>query len=138
MMYRTPRDVPFLIERAAAGDVNPFAEAGLRANRGIYSGGRMGLHYCITCNEFVSRINPDEIELATRGSYLGSWRVRDQMAACKEWPKTELAADYFEPFHLEIPAVVMSGADDPASRPPNGKEIERSYLPNVIDTIVRG
>jgi pimeloyl-ACP methyl ester carboxylesterase len=138
MMYHTPRDVPFLIERASAGDFSPFAEAGLRANRGIYSGGRLGLHYCITCNEFVNRIDPGEIEPATRGSFLGSWRVRAQMAACKEWPKTELPVDYFDPFHLETPILVVSGAADPASRPPNGEKIAQSYMPNAIQIIVPG
>lgn len=66
MMYHNAQQVPFLIEQAAAGDFTPFAEAGLRANRDIYSGGRTGLHYCITCNEFVSRIRPEEIEPASR------------------------------------------------------------------------
>jgi pimeloyl-ACP methyl ester carboxylesterase len=98
----------------------------------------MGLHYCITCNEFVSRIHPEEIEPATRGSYLGSWRVRAQMAACQEWPKTDLPADYFEPFQTRTPVVVVSGADDPASRPPNDREIVRSYLPDAIQLLVPG
>ena len=95
MMYRSrkARELPFLIEQALAGDFSPFAEAALRSGRDIYSGGRMGLHYCITCNEFVRRIRPEEIEPVTRESFLGSWRVRDQMAACKEWPKTDLPAD---------------------------------------------
>jgi len=136
MMYHNAQEVPFLIERAAAGDFAPFAEAGLRANRDIYTGGTMGLHYCITCNEFVSRIRPDEIDSATSGSYLGSWRVRAQMAACQEWSKTELPADYFEPFRLETPAVVVSGAADPASRPPNDREIVKSYLPDAIQLVV--
>ena len=138
MMYHNAQEVPFLIEQPAAGDFTPFAEAGLRANRDIYWGGRMGLYYCITCNEFVRRINPEEIEPATRGSFLGSWRVRDQMAACKDWPKTELPADYFESFHIETPTVVVSGAADPASRPPNEREIVRSYLPNAIELVVPG
>ena len=138
MMYHNARDVPFLIEQAAAGNFSPFAEAGLRANRDIYSGGSMGLHYCITCNEFVSRIHPEEVEPATRGSYLGSWRVRAQIAACQEWPKTDLPADYFEPFQLRTPTVVVSGADDPASRPPNDREIVRSYLPDAIQLLVPG
>jgi len=137
-MYHNGPEVPFLIEQAAAGNFSPFAEAGLRANRDIYSGGRMGVHYCITCNEFVSRIRPEEIEPATRGSYLGSWRVRAQMAACQEWPKTDLPPDYFEPFQVKTPAVVVSGADDPASRPPNDREIVRSYLPDAIQLLVRG
>jgi pimeloyl-ACP methyl ester carboxylesterase len=137
MMYRTPREVPFLVEQALAGDFSPFAEAGLRANRGVYSGGSMGLHYCITCNEFVRRIKPEEIEAATRGTYLGPWRVRDQMAACKDWPKTELPADYFEPFRLETPAVLVSGADDSASPPKWGEEA-KSYMPNAIHIVVPG
>src|SRR6266513_13637 len=77
MMYRSrkARELPFLIEQALAGDFSPFAEAALRSSRDIYSGGRMGLHYCITCNEFVRRIHPEEIEPATRASFLGSWRA---------------------------------------------------------------
>jgi pimeloyl-ACP methyl ester carboxylesterase len=138
MMYHNARDVPFLIEQAAAGDFTPFAEAGLRANRDIYSGSGMGLYYCITCDEFVSRIRPEEIESATRGSYLGAWRVRAQMAACQEWPKTDLPVNYFEPFQVKTPAVVVSGAADPASRPPNEREIVKSYLPDPIELVVTG
>jgi pimeloyl-ACP methyl ester carboxylesterase len=137
MMYRAPRDIPFFIEKAEAGDFSPFAEAGLRANRGVYTGARDGLYYCITCNEFVSRIKPDEIEPATKDSYLGSWRVRDQMAACKEWPKTELPADYFEPFRLETPIVLVSGGDDSASPPKWGEEA-KSFMPNAIHVVVPG
>ena len=137
MMYRTPRDVPFLIEKAAAGDFSPFAEAGLKANRGVYEGGGMGLYYCITCNEFVSRIKPDEIDPATRGSYLGAWRVRDQMAACKYWPKTELPANYFEPFRLETPIVLVSGSEDSAS-PPIWGEKAKSFMPDAVHVVVPG
>ncbi len=139
MMYRSrkARELPFLIEQALAGDFSPFAEAALRSSRDIYSGGRMGLHYCITCNEFVRRIHPEEIEPATRASFLGSWRVRDQMAACKHWSKTDLPADYFEPFSLETPAVLVSGATDSAS-PPKWGEVVKSYMPNAIHVVVPG
>lgn len=140
MMYHNPgaHEIPFLIEQAMAGDFSPFAEAALRANRDIYSGGNMGLHYAITCNEFVSRIRPEEVEPATRGSFLGSWRVRDQMAACQNWPKTELPNDYFEPFRLDAPAVLVSGeADATGSRGRWGKEVA-SFMPNAVHVIVPG
>ena len=140
MMYREPssHEVPFLIEQALAGDFNPFAEAGLRANRGIYSGGSMGLHYCITCNEFVNRIHSEEVESATRGLFLGSWRVRAQMAACKEWPKTKLPDDFFEPFQLDKPTVLVWGTEDPASAPADGQEEANAYMPNAIQVLVPG
>ncbi len=139
MMYRSQkaRELPFLIEQALAGDFSPFAEAALRSSRDIYSGGRMGLHYCITCNEFVRRIRPEEVEPATRASFLGSWRVRDQMAACKHWSKTDLPVDYFEPFSLETPAVLVSGATDSAS-PPKWGEVVKAYMPNAIHVVVPG
>jgi len=139
MMYRNPsaRNVPLLVEQALAGDFSPFAEAAVQANRGVYSGGRTGLHYCITCNEFVRRIRPEEVEPATHGSFLGSWRVRDQMAACQDWPKTELPADYFEPFRLDVPAVLVSGATDSASTPNWGEEV-KSFMPNAIHVVVPG
>jgi len=140
MMYHNPgaHEIPFLIEQAMAGDFSPFAEAALRANRDIYSGGNMGLHYAITCNEFVSRIRPEEVEPATNGSFLGSWRVRDQMAACRNWPKTELPNDYFEPFRLDAPAVLVSGeADATGSRGRWGKEVA-SFMPNAVHVIVPG
>jgi pimeloyl-ACP methyl ester carboxylesterase len=139
MMYRSQkaRELPFLIEQSLAGDFSPFAEAAVRSSRDIYSGGGMGLHYCITCNEFVRRIRPEEVESATRGSFLGSWRVRDQMAACQDWPKTDLPNDYFEPFRLETPAVLVSGATDSAS-PPKWGEVVKSYMPNAIHLLVPG
>jgi pimeloyl-ACP methyl ester carboxylesterase len=139
MMYRSnrAREIPFLVEQALAGDFSPFAEAAVRASRDIYSGARMGLHYAITCNEFVDRIRPVDVEPATHGSFLGSWRVRDQMAACKDWPKTNLAADYFEPFRSEVPAVLVSGATDPAS-PPNWGDEVKSFMPNAVHLVVPG
>jgi len=59
------------------------------------------------------------------------------MAACKEWPKTELPADYFEPFRLETPAVVVSGGEDPVASPDVDKEV-KSSMPNAIYLVVPG
>ena len=140
MLYRSPsaREIPFLIEQAMAGNFSPLAEMAVRASRGVYSGSRMGLHYAITCNEFVSRIRPEEVEPATSGSFLGSWRVKDQMAACSDWPKTELPADYFEPFRTDVPAVLVSGETDATgSNGRWGKEVA-TFMPNALHIIVPG
>jgi pimeloyl-ACP methyl ester carboxylesterase len=137
MMYseEKAREVPLLIERARGGDFSPFVDAAVRTVRGFYSGARLGLHYAVTCNEFVDRIRPEEVEPATRGSYLGSWRVKDQMAVCKEWPKTDLPGGYFEPFRSEVPAVLISGGTDPVAPPRWGREVA-SFLPNAIHVVV--
>ncbi|MEO8440618.1 MAG: alpha/beta hydrolase [Spartobacteria bacterium] len=140
MLYRVPsaHEIPFLIQQAVAGDFSPFAEAALRANRGIYTGASLGLNYAITCNEFVSRIRPEDVGPATNESFLGAWRVRDQMAACEGWPKTELPADYFQPFQLAAPAVLVSGEADGTG--PNGMWGKKVawYMPNAVHVIVPG
>ncbi len=139
MMYSSQqaRELPFLIEKVKAGDFSPFAEAAVHTSRDFYSGVRMGLHYAITCNEFVSRIRPDEVPAATRGSYLDAWRVRDQMAACEAWPKTDLPEGYLRPFRSKVPAVLVSGDTDPAAPPRWGEEV-KSFMTNAVHLIVPG
>ncbi len=139
MMYsgERAREVPFLIEQAMAGDFSAFADAALRTVRGFYAGARFGLHFAITCSEFVDRIRPEEIEPTTRGSYFGSWRVNGQMALCKAWPKTELPGDYFKPFRSNVPALLISGDTDPVAPPRWGEEV-KSFMPNAIHLVVAG
>src|SRR5262249_20583726 len=139
MMYsgERARGLPFLIQQAIGGDFSAFADRALQTVRGFYAGARFGLHYAITCNEFVSRIRPDEVEPATRGSYLGSWRVKGQMALCREGPETNLPADYFEPFRSDVPAVLVSGDTDPVSPPRWGEEV-KSFMRNAVHVVVPG
>jgi pimeloyl-ACP methyl ester carboxylesterase len=137
MYHEEARALPFLIEQTSSGDLGTFANAAMGSIRGFYADIRMGLFYAISCNEFVNRIHGEEVEPATRGTYLGSWRVNDEMSACKEWPKTELPADYFEPFRSNVPTVLVSGDTDPAIGPRWGEEV-KSFMPGAIHLIVPG
>lgn len=131
------REVPFLIEQAKARNFYPFAETVINSSHEFYANMPMGLYYAVTCNEFVNRIRPEEVEPATRGSYAGSWRVRDQMASCQVWPKTVLPADYFAPFRSDVPALLISGNTDPGTPPRWGEEVH-SFLPNSVHLVVPG
>jgi pimeloyl-ACP methyl ester carboxylesterase len=140
MMYdrATAYEIPLLIEEALAGNFSPFAEIALRANRGIYSGGRMGLYYAINCNEFTNRIRLEEVETETRDTFLGAWRVRNQMEVCKDWPRTELPADYFKSFQLSVPIVVVSREADPSELYARVDEAVASIMPNAVQVVVPG
>lgn len=139
MMYSGARgrEVPFLIAQAKGGDFDLLAETAIDANRGFYGAAPLGLYYAVTCNEFVDRIRPGDVEPATRGSYAGAARVRDQMASCEAWPKTTLPPGYFEPFRSEVPALLISGNTDPAS-PPRWGDAVHAFLPNSVHVVVRG
>jgi hypothetical protein len=112
------RTVPFVVEQARVGDFDLLAQTVTDASRNFYAGTPLGLYYSVTCNEFVNRIRPEEIDAATRGTYAGSWRVTAQTASGKGWPKTILPKDYFSaPVHSDVAVLLVSGDTDPASPP---------------------
>ena len=97
------RRVPLLLSRALGGDYGPFAAAGLENNRGLSRSIRTGLLLSFTCAEDVWRIRPEEVERESAGSFLGTLRVRAQMAACSVWPRGKVPAGYYRPPVSRVP-----------------------------------
>jgi pimeloyl-ACP methyl ester carboxylesterase len=125
------RRVPLLLQRARAGDYAPFAVMALALGRNLSNGLATGLTLSVSCPEDVARIRPEEVAPATVGSFVGDRRVRDQMAACEDWPQNPMPAGYFRDYPTTIPTVLVSGRLDPATPPSLGEEMARS-LPNSI------
>ena len=46
---------------------------------------------------------------------LGDYRLRQQQAACRDWPKVSLPPDYRTPVRSSVPALFVSGDSDSAS-----------------------
>lgn len=133
----TERRVPLLLHAAARGDLSQFAESAIASNRGLRGGLRFGFLLSITCNEDVPRITEREIVQETAGTYLGDSRVREQIAACAEWPHVTPAADYGDPVRSNVPVFLLSGTLDPVSPPRFAADAVR-YLPNGIDVVAPG
>lgn len=139
LLYSTEsgRRVPFLLQRARAGDLAPFAQAAMGGSRGFQEAVRFGLLLAFTCSEDVWRIRPDEVVRETAGRFIGDWRVRGQMAACADWPRGEVPADYYRPFRSDVPVLLVSGNLDPVT-PPSWGEVARNSLPNSIHLVLPG
>ena len=130
-------ELPGLVHQAFLGDFAPIATAGFNASYGFYPDMRLGLTFAITCTEFTSRIGADEIDRAARGSFLGTWRVRGQYEACREWPRTHLPDGFLDPFTSAVPTLIISGDSDPVI-PPEWGEAAKAFLPNAIHAVVPG
>jgi pimeloyl-ACP methyl ester carboxylesterase len=128
--------VPLLVHRAYEGDVTAFARTGLASNYGLRSILRYGMLMSTMCSEDVARITEQDVVRETRGTYLGDGRVRQQMAACRQWPSSRLPARYAEPFTADVPALVVSGRYDPATSWRFGEEVHRRYLPNSVHLVI--
>lgn len=134
-MYGNTSEVPWLIHRAFLEDFNPIAEFAIAMNQGLDDALAMGMLLCVTCNEDVSRIDAAEIDAATAGTFLGSRRVRAQMAACAIWPRAEVPPGYGDPVTARVPTLVLSGAYDPVTGPRWGDEAAR-HLPLAMHVVV--
>jgi pimeloyl-ACP methyl ester carboxylesterase len=139
MMYDhgTGRRLPLLISDALNGKFEPFATAALQAMRRQRDGLRLGMLQSIMCNEDLSRIAAREIAPATRNTFLGDTRVRDQLAACAVWPSIAPPAHFDRPTRSEVPALLISGNLDPVT-PPQWAEQAARYFPRGMHIIVPG
>jgi pimeloyl-ACP methyl ester carboxylesterase len=117
LLYRPKSAVllPWLIHQAYLGNWNPVVEGILSQARDRDSDLSLGLLFAITCNEDVSFLDEKEIQPQTQGTLLGDYRVRQQQAACKPWPRASLPVDYRKPVRSSVPTMFVSGDADGAT-----------------------
>ncbi len=115
-LYRpySSNDLPWIIHRAHAGDWSPIADTIQAGMAGIQSEYSFGLFFAITCNDDLAFLREEDIEPESRGTFLGDYRVRQQLAACKYWPKVSPSTDRTPP-KVSVPTLFVSGANDSAS-----------------------
>jgi pimeloyl-ACP methyl ester carboxylesterase len=128
MMYSSAQAgrVPLYLHEAFAGNFGPVAEF-LRRHRG--RGTFEALYLSVTCTEDIPFVSADAAE-ADEPTYLGGYRVREQRAACAEWPRGR-APTTRDPVRTEIPVLITSGMLDPVTPPAYGDELART-LPNSL------
>ena len=129
--------LPYLIHQALLGDYEPFATEGIESNRGIRTSLALGMLLCVTCTEDVARITENEIVEFTSETFLKDDRVRQQMAVCEFWPKSDIPKNFGEPVSVDVPVLLLSGIFDPVTPPKWGAEAAR-HLPNSLHLVVPG
>lgn len=137
LMYRTQtsRRLPALLVAAHKGDYRAIAQAGLENNRGLRRMLAFGMLMCVVGTEDISRIDPAEIDDACAGTFLGTQRVRSQMAVAEFWPRGDLPTGYGDPVKSDIPTLLFSGTLDPTTTPKWGEEAAR-HLSNSLHVVV--
>lgn len=104
------RRIPGIIHAAARGDFRPYLEA-------VAPGGgppmiAEGLYLSIECSESAPRIAEDAIPDATAGTFLGRYRIDEQLGACRAWPRRETDESFFVPVLSDVPALFLAGGRD--------------------------
>jgi pimeloyl-ACP methyl ester carboxylesterase len=129
-------ELPWMIHRAHAGDWSPIVRDILSGAAGIDSGLSFGLFFAITCNDDVAFITEEAIARETAGTFLRDYRVRQQQAACRHWPKVPTPTDR-TPVKSSVPAMFASGANDGASPLWFTERVAPGY-PQRVEIVVAG
>lgn len=129
-------DVPWLIHQAHAGNWSPIVDGILAGVQGRDVEISAGLFFAIACDGDVAFIREQDVVTQTQGTFVGDYRVRQQQAACKEWPKGSLAPGYREPVHSPVPALFSSGDIDPATPLWFTGRVAKNF-PNRIEVVLR-
>lgn len=111
LLLATPgqRNVPYLIHQMASGNFQPFLEPLLATGA---PGIAEGLYLSVTCGEDTGRIESSEIAASAEGTFLGRYRVDEQVAACREWPSSRLPTEQFGAVRLDVPVLLLAGTMD--------------------------
>jgi pimeloyl-ACP methyl ester carboxylesterase len=116
-IYRphTAATLPWLVHRAYQGDWSPIVNGILDQARELDTEYEIGLFLSITCAEDVAFATDADIAAASRDTWLGDYRVRQQQAACRRWPTAALPGGYRDPVRSAVPTMFVSGDMDAAS-----------------------
>ena len=138
LLYRRAEEIPALLDGAANGDWQPLADYYLTRTGWVSAeGGQSGMHFSVLCAEDISRLDPETIERATAGTFLGDFLIGGYARVCEIWPYSKLDPSFWEPVTSDVPTLLLSGERDPVT-PPSGAESVASHLPNSLHLVVPG
>ncbi|MBX3187306.1 MAG: alpha/beta hydrolase [Labilithrix sp.] len=127
--------LPLTIDRATRGDYGPFvAHAWLL---GTAVDASAGLFLSVVCAEDVPFTTTEEIDAATRDTFLGSDFVRETMHTCSLWPRGEVPSGYRDPIRSNVATLILSGELDPVTPPRYGDDA-KAHLSSAEHRVVTG
>ena len=123
--------VPLYIHSAYEGDYAPIAEFLLRHRA---DGNFDGLYLSVTCTEDVPFVGTDA-ERHDEQTYLGTYRIREQRAACADWRRGDAPGWLNRPVASNVPVLLISGALDPVTAPGEAAAVA-AHLPRALHVTV--
>jgi pimeloyl-ACP methyl ester carboxylesterase len=110
--------LPLLLHAGAQQDYAPLASQYLMVERSYAQAIATGMHNSVVCTEDVPLFAKYPIDRARlAATYLGTRQLDGLEAVCRVWPRGKVDEDLRAPFRSEVPALLLSGSDDPATPP---------------------
>ena len=122
--------LPFLLDRAAKGDVAALGSQLLLFTQNLDAQLAYGMNVAVTCTEDATLLAPTE-RAALSGTYLGTLQIDGLVTMCEGWPKGVIDADLAAPLDSPVPALLLSGEADPVTPPAFGARAAAGFHDQV-------
>jgi pimeloyl-ACP methyl ester carboxylesterase len=134
MLYQpmTARQIPWVIHRAAAGDLSSFYEITRPSGQSPYFD---GMFLSVVCSEAMALMDFDKAAAASRATRFGDYRLQRQRNACSEWTTGKAAPDFLAPVAAPAAVLLISGELDPVTPPELAQDVADA-LPNARHVII--
>jgi len=131
--------LPLLLHQAgASNDFSKLAAQFLLLNRSYTDAVAVGMNNTVTCTEDIAFYDPRSVDRAQlQSTFLGTAQLDGLVSICKLWPRGPIDPDFHAPLRSTVPALLLSGSDDPVT-PPAYAERARRGLTNSIHVVLQG
>jgi pimeloyl-ACP methyl ester carboxylesterase len=131
--------LPLLLDAAAAReDYAPLGAQFLISERAYAQALASGMHNSVVCTEDVPFYAQDASERARLGAtFLGTLQRDGLEALCRVWPRGLIDPDLHAPLASAVPALLLSGSDDPVT-PPAYAQLAGALLPHARQLLLAG
>ena len=131
--------LPLVLHAAAAhDDYAPLASQYLMAERAYAQSIATGMHNSVACAEDVPFFAARGIDRAAlAATYLGTRQLAGLEAVCRVWPRGPVDEDLHAPLASEVPALLLSGSDDPATPPAYAHEAAGAFS-HHLEVVLEG
>ena len=130
--------LPLLLDEGARADYAPLAAQFLLASREYGEVLALGMHNSVVCTEDVPFYDSRSIDRARLArTFLGTAQLDGLATLCRIWPRGLMDPDLHAPLTSEVPALLLSGSDDPVTPPRYAAEAARG-LPNSLSIVLAG
>ena len=87
-----------------------------------------GMHFAVTCSEDSQRWAEQEADpKAVQDAYLGGALMAGMSAICSVWPRGPVDEDFNAPLHSAVPALLLSGGNDPVTPAAYGTRAAKGF-----------
>jgi pimeloyl-ACP methyl ester carboxylesterase len=117
-----------LHEASASSNFAPLAGQFLLIDRVYGDAIAEGMNDTVVCSEDVPFYHVGSAERAELAkTFLGTSQLDGLQAICGIWPRGPMDADFHQPLHSEVPALLLSGGNDPITPPRYAAEAARGF-----------